>query len=206
MIVSGQATHDSLVEELQRLIPQIRCGLSLDENQPFMGPLIDAAAAEQLLAAQQQLIAQGANAAMAMRADDSCPALVSPGLIALTDEQQAEDCENFGPLLTVQVADSLEQATHMAAATEYGLSAGFIGDREQDFLYFLEHVNAGVVNWNRQTTGASGRLPFGGIGLSGNHHPSGYFAADYCSYPVASLESEALSEASKPVPGLSFSD
>jgi succinylglutamic semialdehyde dehydrogenase len=30
------------------------------------------------------------------------------------------------------------------------------------------------------------------VGLSGNHWPSGYYAADYCSYPVASLEIPAL--------------
>ena len=32
--------------------------------------------------------------------------------------------------------------------------------------------------------------PFGGVGLSGNHRPSAYYAADYCAYPVASNEME----------------
>jgi succinylglutamic semialdehyde dehydrogenase len=59
-----------------------------------------------------------------------------------------------------------------------------------------------VVNWNRPTTGASGRLPFGGVGLSGNHRPSGYFAADYCSYPVASLEVGTLALPQKLAPGV----
>jgi succinylglutamic semialdehyde dehydrogenase len=56
----------------------------------------------------------------------------------------------------------------------------------------VHSVNAGVVNWNRQTTGASGKLPFGGVGKSGNYRPSAYFAADYVSYPVASLEDSNL--------------
>ena len=30
--------------------------------------------------------------------------------------------------------------------------------------------------------------PFGGIGLSGNHRPAAFYAADYCAYPVASSE------------------
>ena len=63
-------------------------------------------------------------------------------------------------------------------------------------------VNAGVVNWNRQTTGASGKLPFGGVGKSGNHRPSAFFAADYVSYPVASLEGASLSLPSAAATGL----
>ena len=46
----------------------------------------------------------------------------------------------------------------------------------------------GVINWNRPTNGASSAAPFGGVGLSGNHRPSAYYAADYCAYPVASSE------------------
>ena len=64
-------------------------------------------------------------------------------------------------------------------------------------------IRAGVVSWNRQTTGASGSLPFGGVGLSGNHHPSGYYAADYCSYPVASLENPKLAMPAQLTPGIS---
>jgi succinylglutamic semialdehyde dehydrogenase len=41
-------------------------------------------------------------------------------------------------------------------------------------------------------TGASSKAPFGGIGLSGNHRPSAYYAADYCAYPVSGLEQTGL--------------
>ena len=46
------------------------------------------------------------------------------------------------------------------------------------------------MNWNRPLTGASGRSPFGGLGDSGNGRPAGFFAADYCGYPVASIEAD----------------
>ena len=62
-------------------------------------------------------------------------------------------------------------------------------------------VRAGILNWNRQTTGASARLPFGGIGRSGNHRPSGSFAIDSCGYPVASLERDHVTPPPVP-PGL----
>ena len=47
---------------------------------------------------------------------------------------------------------------------------------------------AGLLHWNRPTTGASSALPFGGVGKSGNHRPSGFFAVDYCVDPVAVVE------------------
>ncbi len=204
LIVSGDELHARVLDELQTLIPLIRVGLPFDEEQPFMGPLIHATAAEQMLEAQRQLLAAGAESLVAMQADSRSPALVSPGLVCVSKPNMIEDCERFGPLLTVQRARDLDEAIAMAGATHFGLSAGFIGDHVDDFHYFLHRVRAGVINWNRQTTGASGKLPFGGVGLSGNHHPSGYYAADYCSYPVASLESHELIEARKPLPGLGF--
>ena len=60
------------------------------------------------------------------------------------------------------------------------------------YQQFIHEIRAGIVNWNRQTTGASGRLPFGGSGMSGNHRPAGFYSADYCSFPVASLETDKL--------------
>jgi succinylglutamic semialdehyde dehydrogenase len=66
----------------------------------------------------------------------------------------------------------------------------------------LPRVRAGLINWNRPTTGASGRLPFGGLGRSGNHRPAGYFTVDFCNVPVGSLESEALALPEQLSPGV----
>ena len=206
LIVSGQSLYQKLVEELTALIPQIQIGFPLDEEQPFMGPLIHSQAANQMLESQKALIAEGAESLVAMTRSDRSEALLSPGLVAVHRPQQIEDCEHFGPMLMVQLADDLEHGIALCNETKFGLSAGFIGDSVDDFHHFLHRVRAGVVNWNRQTTGASGKLPFGGVGRSGNHNPSGFFASDYCSYPVASLESHELSEAKKPVPGLRFTE
>ena len=206
LIVTGEEAYQGIIEQLLELVPQIRAGRSLDDPQPFMGPLIHAKAAEQMLAGESKLLAAGGKSLLSMQQHSDTPALVRPALIALPSNIELEDEEFFGPLLMIQQADDLDHAIQLAGNTKYGLSAGFIGDEVDHFHYFLHRVRAGVINWNRQTTGASGKLPFGGVGLSGNHHPSGFFAADYCSYPIASLESHELSEASKPVPGLEFSN
>ena len=86
-----------------------------------------------------------------------------------------------------------EGAVTAANATRFGLAAGLLSDDEALYHRFWTQVRAGIVNWNRPTTGAAGTAPFGGPGLSGNHRPSAYYAADYCAYPVASLEADSAS-------------
>jgi succinylglutamic semialdehyde dehydrogenase len=97
--------------------------------------------------------------------------------------------EIFGPLLQLIRVESFEAAVEEANRTRFGLSAGLVSDRPELYEYFLKRIEAGVVNFNRPLTGARSDLPFGGLGLSGNHRPSAFFAADYCADPVAVLES-----------------
>ncbi len=201
LIVVGQAICDQLLDKLKKLLPLVRVSDPLSEPQPFMGSLIHANAAQIMLDAQSKLVAGGAEAIVSMSPVGDHPAMLSPGLLR-AEARLLDDCEHFGPMLTAHVASDLDEAIQLANATQFGLSAGFLGDHVDDFHYFLHRVRAGIVNWNRQTTGASGKLPFGGIGQSGNHNPSGFFAADYCSYPIASLESHDLAEANGVTPGL----
>ena len=55
---------------------------------------------------------------------------------------------------------------------------------------------------NSRLDGELEDAPFGGVGASGNHRPSSFYAADYCAYPVTSVESEvargAIAEGLRP--------
>ena len=113
---------------------------------------------------------------------------LTPGIIDVTAMQERPDVELFGPLLQVVRVDDLDQAIAEANATRFGLSASLIGGSPKDYDRFWTNIRAGIVNWNRPTNGASSAAPFGGIGLSGNHRPAAFYAADYCAYPVASTE------------------
>ena len=44
----------------------------------------------------------------------------------------------------------------------------------------LIDAKVGLLNWNRTTNGASSKLPFGGLGKSGNDRPSAHYAIQYC--------------------------
>jgi succinylglutamic semialdehyde dehydrogenase len=129
------------------------------------------------------------------------PTLLSPGLVDVTAVRDRPDNEWFGPLLQLVRVPDFEAAIAEANRTAYGLAAALVSDERSLYDAFRRRVRAGIVNWNRQTTGASARLPFGGIGRSGNHRPSGFFAIDYCGYPVASLERDRLTAPLSP-PGL----
>jgi succinylglutamic semialdehyde dehydrogenase len=111
------------------------------------------------------------------------------------------DGEIFAPVLQISRAEDFDAAIVQANATAYGLAAGLISGDENLWHEFSPRIRAGVVNWNRPTTGAASAMPFGGLGQSGNHRPSAYYAADYCAYPAASFEAPEL--ARLPVPGLS---
>ncbi|TDO97998.1 succinylglutamate-semialdehyde dehydrogenase [Marinomonas balearica] len=173
--------------------------------QPFMGPIVSASAADNMLSAYEYLITLGAKSLVPMKRGDSATGYVSPSIIDATDILDSlPDKEYFGPLLTVIRYDSLDQAMKVANNTQYGLSAGILSDDKKEYEWFLQHSRAGIINWNRQTTGASSAAPFGGTGASGNHRASAYYAADYCAYPVASIEVETLSIPDTLNPGLRF--
>jgi succinylglutamic semialdehyde dehydrogenase len=121
------------------------------------------------------------------RPSDDLPFL-TPGIIDTTDMADRPDVELFGPLLQVIKVKDFDAAIAEANRTRFGLSASLIGGSPQDYNRFWANIRAGIINWNRPTNGASSKAPFGGLGLSGNHRPAAYYAADYCAYPVASTE------------------
>jgi len=182
--------YEPLMAEVKRLADRIIVGAPFDEPAPFMGPVIDNQAADGLTERFLYLLSHGGKAIKHLiRPRDDLPFL-SPAIIDVTGVKDRPDVELFGPLLQVSQASDLDEAIAEANNTRFGLSASLIGGTPQEYNRFWANVRAGVINWNRPTNGASSAAPFGGVGLSGNHRPSAYYAADYCAYPVASTEME----------------
>ncbi|MFZ5743858.1 MAG: succinylglutamate-semialdehyde dehydrogenase [Pseudomonadota bacterium] len=182
--------YEPLMAEVKRLADRIIVGAPFDEPAPFMGPVIDNQAADGLTESFLYLLSHGGKAIKHLiRPRDDLPFL-SPAIIDVSAVKEKPDVELFGPLLQVSQASDLDEAIAEANNTRFGLSASLIGGTPQEYNRFWANVRAGVINWNRPTNGASSAAPFGGVGLSGNHRPSAYYAADYCAYPVASTELE----------------
>lgn len=187
-LIVKSSLYDNVVGEVKSLTDRLIVGAPFDQPEPFMGPVIDNGAADGLTESFLYLLGNGGKAVKhLLRPNDDLPFL-GPAIIDVTAVKERPDIELFGPILQVTRADDLDEAIAEANNTRFGLSAGLIGGSPEEYNRFWTNIRAGIVNWNRPTTGASSSAPFGGIGLSGNHRPSAFYAADYCAYPVASSE------------------
>ncbi|MCF7519678.1 MULTISPECIES: succinylglutamate-semialdehyde dehydrogenase [unclassified Pseudoalteromonas] len=192
---------DAILAGLIKATKAIKVGDYDAEDQPFMGSMISAAAAAGMAAAQQQLVELGAEVLVELTHKENT-GFVTPGILECTNVANFPDEEHFGPLLKVFRFTDFDAAIDKANDTSFGLSAGLLSDSAADYDHFLRRIRAGIVNWNRPITGASSAAPFGGIGASGNHRASAYYAADYCAYPVASVELEKVAMPATLSPGL----
>ena len=190
-LIVRDGSEGPLLERVTALIDRIITGAPFADPQPFMGPVIANRAADALVAGAQTLTAKGARVIRPLTRRDPGRPFLSPALYDVTGVSRLSDAELFGPVLQVTRVPDWDAAIAAANATQFGLSSGLIGGDAALYDRFWAASRAGVVNWNRPTNGAASNAPFGGIGLSGNHRPSAYYAADYAAWPVASLEADA---------------
>ncbi|MFY7976436.1 MAG: succinylglutamate-semialdehyde dehydrogenase [Brevundimonas sp.] len=202
LIVPEGPQGDAIVEAIAALADRLVFAPWTSAPEPYAGPLISEKAAAAALAALQQRIDAGARVIRASGPVSNLPgAFVRPAIIDVTGVEVPDE-EMFAPFLQVTRVPGFEAAIAAANATRYGLSAGLVSDDPAHWERFVRRIRAGVVNFNRPTTGAAGDMPFGGLGASGNHRPSAYYAADYCAYPVASFEADAVRNIESEIKGL----
>ena len=189
-LIVHDGDHEPLVEAISKLIDRLIVDHPHANPAPFMGPVIDNMAADQLQESYLDLLGRGGRPIRRLdRRSDDKPFL-TPALVDVTDVRQRPDVELFGPVLQMIRVPDFDAAIVEANASRYGLAASLVGGSPELYDRFWANVRAGVINWNGPTNGAPSKAPFGGIGLSGNHRPSAYYAADYCAYPVTSSEAE----------------
>ena len=189
-LIVAEDEADGLIDAVTALVDRLIVGAPFDAPEPFMGPVIDNRAADRLESAAAELVARGGRVLRPLTRPAADRPFLRPGLIDMTGLALPDE-ELFGPLLQVVRVPDFTAAMRAANDTRFGLAAGLIGGDEALYARFWDETRAGVVNWNRPTTGAASTAPFGGAGLSGNNRPSAYYAADYVAWPVASLEAPA---------------
>ncbi|WP_287877030.1 succinylglutamate-semialdehyde dehydrogenase [Aquitalea sp.] len=203
LLLPQGAWGDALLARLVEVTAKLKVGQYDEQPAPFMGAVISNAAAEALLKAQAWLLDNGGKSLLEMRRLTPDAAILSPGIIDSTAVDRPDE-EFFGPLLQVIRYADFDEAIAIANDTRFGLAGGVLSDSRALYERYLLESRAGVVNWNKPLTGASSAAPFGGIGASGNHRPSAYYAADYCAYPVASLECDSLTVPAQLSPGITL--
>lgn len=191
-LIVEDGKHEALVDAVTKLMDRMIVGEPFADPQPFMGCVIDNASADHLQEQWVALMMKGGRPIRRLeRADESKPFL-TPALIDVTDANDVPDEELFGPVLQLRRVKDFDAAIDEANNTRFGLAASLIGGSPEQYDRFWANVRSGVINWNKPTNGAPSTAPFGGVGMSGNHRPSAFYAADYCAYPVTSSESDTL--------------
>lgn len=193
-----------LLDQLAQMYKRVKIGHYKSSPEPFYGPVICPRAAEVLMERTASLVQGGAIPILAPTVEGPVRSLVTPGLLDVTSCQNDADEEIFGPLLKVIKVDSFEEAIAVSNKTKFGLAAGIVTRDRKLFERYFSDVQAGIVNWNQQLTGATTFAPFGGTKNSGNYRPAGYLSVDYCSYAVASFEVDQPKLPNSPPPGLTW--
>lgn len=202
IVDTSWAGHQAFIDQLIAAAASIVVGAYDETPSPFMGPLISTRESQRLLAAQTALETLGGRVLLRMTNMREGLSYVSPGIIDMTGVENVPDEEYFGPLIQLYRVTNVAEAVAVANATRFGLSGAVFCDDPALFQSLSGQLRCGLLNWNRQTTGASGAGPFGGTGISGNHRPAGYYAADYCAYPVASVQVDRLQLPAQLSPGI----
>ena len=202
LIIKNGTEGDAFIQRLLEVTRDLVVGQWDAQPQPFMGGVISLNAAQQILQAQQRLIDLGATPLLSVTQPDANSSLLSAGILEVTGVSNVPDEEYFGPLSCIYRYDSFDEALKIANATRFGLSVGLVSPDRDLFERLLIEARAGIVNWNKPLTGASSAAPFGGVGASGNHRASAFYAADYCAWPMASLESDQVNLPEKLSPGI----
>ena len=208
-VIVEKAVADRFIAGVVRAASELVVGPPDSQSDVFMGPLISEEARDSLIAAQHAWTRQGGDLLLEARPLELGRGgwFVSPGIMRVdrftkTDEGPGCDQEVFGPFLRISVVNSYQEALEQANATRYGLAASLFTRNQATIEHFMRHAKAGCVNINNGTAGASSKLPFGGLGQSGNHRPAGSFSLDYCAFPTAGLVDQ---DAAPVIPkGMSF--
>ena len=213
--------HESIAESFTTLVlkaaSMMIVGDPRSEHPVFMGPTVTREARDAVFNFQQSVAKAGGRILMESTPVES-PGngwFLTPGM-AKVDRFSPNTCprgsafdagcdqEIFGPFLRVATATDFEDALVQANATQYGL-AGSLFTRDAALVQrFFREGRAGCLNVNTATAGASSKLPFGGLGKSGNHRPAGSFALDYCAAPVAGMHETG--DGATIAPGMTFDD
>ncbi len=198
-LIVHRSVADRLIPAIVNAASALVVGDPRSASPVFMGPLIGEAARQSVLDAQAAMKRAGGRVlleATALKPKDADAGwFVSPGIVQIerfvaSDDigvHAGADVEIFGPLLRVSIVDSLDDAITQANATDFGLAASIFTRDPASIDRFLREARAGCINVNTGTAGASSKLPFGGLGRSGNHRPAGAFSLDYCALPIAGM-------------------
>ena len=157
--------YDRFVEAFVPKVEALKIGDPADEETD-VGPVIDEDARERIL----EWIAEArAGGAEILAGGEERDGLIAPTVIAGAFPELKVSCEEvFGPVVTVNAFDSLDEAIELANSTRYGLQAGIFTSRLDTAMRAGQELEFGGVIVNEAPTFRADQMPYGGVKDSGN--------------------------------------
>ena len=207
-IIVHKEIKDQFIDKFQETVKKIKIGHWSGEN--FMGSLISEFSMQRYLRFQEIAVREGAKMLIRGEALELDPPgyYVTPSVTWVPEHNSNsiyQKSEIFGPNVGIYEVNSFEEAMDISNSCGFGLVLSIFSKDRLLFDQALVEAKVGLLNWNRTTNGASSRLPFGGLGKSGNDRPSGHYAVYYCTSPLASLEDMNPFDPSGQLPGIEYS-
>ena len=144
------------------------------DEETDVGPVIDEDAKERILEWIGEARAGGAEILAGGEEQDG---LIRPTVIGQPGPDLKVSCEEvFGPVVTVNAVDSLDEAIELANSTRYGLQAGIFTASVEAALRAARQLEFGGVTINEAPTFRSDQMPYGGVKDSGNTREGPHYA------------------------------
>jgi succinylglutamic semialdehyde dehydrogenase len=208
-IILHEKIADRFIEKFYETAKKLSIGYWKDN--PFMGPLINADAVEKYIRYQEIAQREGTERLMRGKALDVVDGhkgyYVTPSICLVNEFRESsvyQKSEIFGPNVAIYRVNDFDEALKINDSTGFGLVTSVFTKRRDLYEEARLRARVGLVNWNRTTNGASSRLPFGGLGKSGNDRPTAHYAVTYTTVPVASLEDQTPYDPKSALPGVNF--
>jgi acyl-CoA reductase-like NAD-dependent aldehyde dehydrogenase len=168
-VIAMPAVKDALIERLVEQAKKIRIGSGLDDNVD-MGPAVD----ERQWKTDLDYIELGKREGARLVLGGKKPEHLNNGYFVeptifdnVSPDMRIFREEIFGPVLSVSVAKSLEEALRLANSVEFGLTTSIFTENIDTIMHFVEEVETGMVHVNEPTIGGEAQLPFGGTKATG---------------------------------------
>jgi acyl-CoA reductase-like NAD-dependent aldehyde dehydrogenase len=130
-----------------------------------VGPVINVAAAERIERWIQQAVGKGARLLAGGRREG---AVVSPTLLADVGRDCDVSCQEvFGPVMSIEPFDSIDEAIARVNSTPFGLASGFFTNRLDFALSAVRRLHVGGVHINETSSSRVDLMPYGGSKDSG---------------------------------------
>ena len=176
---------DEFMKKFVDLTSKINVGDPTDQNN-WMGPVINKSAQEDYMGFVDDL-RQNGDIVFGGKVVDEKGYYVAPTIADhVPEDHKLWKQEMFLPIVMVEAFDDFDEVMKKANDVEYGLTAGFFSEDEDEIQWFLDNMEAGVLYVNRAAGATTGAWPgyqsFGGwkgSGSTGKAAGSFYYVQQY---------------------------